>query len=157
MLEDSLTSYGDLAPTAALLWSHGVNNYVVYVTGNIPVGDYSPMRLANIGLGHGAIDAGGAYTYLDAATGNEFSGVAGFTYNFRNPDTQYRAASISTSTGARRTSSPSSFLSALPDMPISKSPTIPARIRSWAASGRVFSVSVRRSDITSRWETCRAF
>ena len=90
MLEDSLTSYGDLAPTAALLWSHGVNNYAVYVTGNIPVGDYSPTRLVNIGLGHGAIDAGGAYTYQNTATGNEFSGIAGFTYNFKNPDTQYR-------------------------------------------------------------------
>ena len=90
MLEDSLISYGDLAPNAALLWSHGVNNYEVYVTGNIPVGDYNPTRLANIGLGHGAIDAGGAYTYLNTATGNEFSGVAGLTYNFKNPDTQYR-------------------------------------------------------------------
>jgi hypothetical protein len=91
MLEDSLTSYGDLAPIAALLWNHGVNNYLVYVTGNIPVGDYSPLRLANIGLGHGSIDAGGAYTYLNAATANEFSGVAGFTYNSENPDTQYRS------------------------------------------------------------------
>jgi hypothetical protein len=90
MLQDSLTSYGDLAPIAALLWSHGVNNYAVYVTGNIPVGDYSPTRLVNIGLGHGAIDAGGAYTYQSAATGIEFSGVAGFTYNFKNPDTQYK-------------------------------------------------------------------
>jgi hypothetical protein len=64
---------------------------MTYVTGNIPVGDYDPMRLTNIGLGHGAIDAGGAYTYLNPATGNEFSGVAGFTYNWKNPDTQYRS------------------------------------------------------------------
>jgi hypothetical protein len=65
---------------------------MVYATGNIPVGDYDPMRLANIGLGHGAIDAGGAYTYLNPATGNEFSGVAGFTYNWKNPNTQYRSS-----------------------------------------------------------------
>ncbi len=91
MLEDSLTSYGDLTPNATLLWSHGVNNYMVYVAGNLPVGDYSPTRLANIGLGHGAIDAGGAYTYQNTATGNEFSGAAGFTYNLKNPDTQYRS------------------------------------------------------------------
>ena len=76
---------------AALLWNYGANNYMAYVTGNIPVGDYDPMRLPNIGLGHGAIDAGGAYTYLNPATGNEFSGVAGFTYNLKNPDTQYRS------------------------------------------------------------------
>ena len=91
MLEDSLTSYGDLVPNAALVWNYGPNNYMAYVTGNIPVGDYDPMRLSNIGLGHGAIDAGGAYTYLNPATGNEFSGVAGFTYNWKNPDTQYRS------------------------------------------------------------------
>ena len=91
MLEGSLTSYGDLAPFAQLLWNHGVNNYMAYVTGNIPVGDYDPMRLPNIGLGHGVIDVGGAYTYFNQATGNEISGVAGFTYNLKNPDAQYRS------------------------------------------------------------------
>ncbi len=91
MLEDLLTSYGDLVPNAELLWSHGVDNYMVYVTGNIPVGDYNPTRLANIGIGHGAIDAGGGYTYQNVATGIEFSGVAGVTYNLKNPDTQYRS------------------------------------------------------------------
>jgi hypothetical protein len=90
MLEDALTSYGDVVPTATLRWNRGVNNYMAYVTGDIPVGDYNPMRLANIGVGHGAIDAGGAYTYLNPATGNEFSAVAGLTYNFKNPDTQYQ-------------------------------------------------------------------
>ena len=91
MLEGSLTSYGDLAPFAELLWNYGVNNYMAYVTGNIPVGDYDPTRIPNIGLGHGAIDVGGAYTYFNPATGNEISGVAGFTYNLKNPDTQYRS------------------------------------------------------------------
>ena len=91
VLEGSLVSYGDLAPFTELLWSHDVNNYMTYITGNIPSGDYDPMRLPNIGLGHGAIDAGGAYTYFNPATGNEFSGVAGFTYNLKNPDTQYRS------------------------------------------------------------------
>ena len=41
MLEDSLTSYGDLIPTASLRWNQGVNNYMVYVTGDAPVGDYA--------------------------------------------------------------------------------------------------------------------
>jgi hypothetical protein len=39
-------------------------------------------RLSNIGIGHGAIDAGGGYTYFNPQTGHEFSGVLGFTYNF---------------------------------------------------------------------------
>jgi hypothetical protein len=90
VLSDSLTSYGDVVPTATLRWNQGVNNYMVYLTGDIPAGDYNPARLANLGIGHGTVDAGGAYTYLDPATGNEFSATAGFTYNFKNPDTQYR-------------------------------------------------------------------
>ena len=90
VLADSLTSYGDVVPTATLRWNQGVNNYMVYVTGDIPAGDYDPLRLANLGIGHGAVDAGGAYTYLNPTTGNEFSATTGFTYNFMNPDTQYR-------------------------------------------------------------------
>src|SRR5947208_2408710 len=31
------------------------------------------------------------YTYLNPTTGIEFSGVAGFTYNFKNPTTQYQS------------------------------------------------------------------
>jgi hypothetical protein len=91
MLEDSLTSYGDLIPTASLRWNQGVNNYMVYATGDAPVGDYNSARLANLGIGHGAIDGGAGYTCLNPATGDELSGVAGFTYNFKNPETQYRS------------------------------------------------------------------
>jgi hypothetical protein len=90
-LEDALVSYGDLYPTLKLKWNNGVNNYMVYAAGDIPVGDYNPNRLANIGIGHGAIDLGGGYTYLKPTTGTEFSGVGGFTYNFKNPDTQYQS------------------------------------------------------------------
>jgi hypothetical protein len=90
-LQDSLTSYGDLYPTLKLKWNQGVHNYMVYAAGDIPVGDYNPMRLANLGIGHGTVDAGGAYTYLNPATGNEFSATVGFTYNFKNPDTQYQS------------------------------------------------------------------
>ena len=74
-----------------LKWNNGVNNFMVYGAGDIPVGDYNPNRLANIGMGHGAIDFGAGYTYLNPATGTEFSGVGGFTYNFKNPDTQYQS------------------------------------------------------------------
>ena len=36
------------------------------------------------------MDAGGGYTYFNPETGHEFSGVLGFTYNFKNPYTQYQ-------------------------------------------------------------------
>ncbi|WP_373563141.1 transporter [Rhizobium leguminosarum] len=47
-------------------------------------------RLANLGIGHAAVDVGGSYTYLDTTTGWEFSATAGLTYNFENPDTDYQ-------------------------------------------------------------------
>ena len=90
-LQDALVSYGDLYPTLKLKWNSGVHNYMVYGAGDIPVGDYNPSRLANVGIGHGAIDFGAGYTYLNPATGTELSGVGGFTYNFKNPDTQYQS------------------------------------------------------------------
>ena len=49
-----------------------------------------PTRLSNLGIGHGAIDGGG-YTYFNPQAWHEFSAVAGFTYNFKNPDTQYQS------------------------------------------------------------------
>jgi len=90
-ISDSLTAFGDLYPMITLKWHDGVNNWMTYATGDIPVGAYDPSRLSNIGIGHGAIDAGGGYTYLNPTTGHEFSGVAGFTYNFKNPDTQVQS------------------------------------------------------------------
>ena len=55
-ISDSLTSVGDLYPQATLKWNAGVHNFMTYVTGDIPVGAYSPTRLANLGIGHAAIE-----------------------------------------------------------------------------------------------------
>jgi hypothetical protein len=89
-INDSVTGFGDLIPQFSLRWNAGVHNYMTYITGDIPVGTYDSMRLANIGIGHGAIDAGGGYTYFNPQTGHEFSAVLGFTYNFKNTATQYQ-------------------------------------------------------------------
>jgi hypothetical protein len=88
---DSITGFGDLAPMFALRWNQGVHNYLAYAMGNIQVGRYDPSRLANLGLGHQAFDAGGGYTYFNPQTGYEFSSVVGLTYNFENNDTQYQS------------------------------------------------------------------
>jgi len=87
---DSVIGFGDLIPQASLRWNSGVHNWMTYITGDIPVGAYDSTRLANLGIGHGAIDVGGGYTYFNPQTGHEFSGVLGFTYNMTNPDTQYK-------------------------------------------------------------------
>ncbi|MGB0133367.1 SphA family protein, partial [Dokdonella sp.] len=51
---------------------------------------YNSQRLANLGIGHGAVDVGGGYTYFDEKTGREFSAVLGLTYNMENDDTHYK-------------------------------------------------------------------
>jgi hypothetical protein len=90
LLSDSLTGFGDLYPLVTLKWNQGVHNWMVYGFGDIPVGAYDSTRLSNIGIGHGGIDLGAGYTYLNPATGIEFSGVGGLTYNFKNTTTQYQ-------------------------------------------------------------------
>lgn len=87
---DSVTSFTDLYPIASLAWNKGNDNWMTYLTGDIPIGDYDPDRLANIGIGHGAIDAGGGYTYFEETKGREFSAVVGVTYNLENDDTGYQ-------------------------------------------------------------------
>jgi hypothetical protein len=89
-INSQIIAFGDLVPQFALRWNAGVNNYMTYITGYIPVGAYQSNRLANLGIGHWAIDAGGGYTYFDPKTGHEASAVLGFTYNFVDPSTQYQ-------------------------------------------------------------------
>lgn len=90
VLSDSVTGFGDLYPLATLKWNQGVHNFMVYGYGDLPVGAYDSTRLSNLGIGHGGIDGGAGYTYLDPKAGNEFSAVAGFTYNFKNTTTNYQ-------------------------------------------------------------------
>ncbi len=89
-ISDTVEGVGDLYPMATLRWNSGVHNAMVYLTGDIPVGSYDQRSLANLGIGHGAIDGGFGYTYFDPHAGNEFSVVSGMTYNLENPHTGYR-------------------------------------------------------------------
>lgn len=86
--DDSLTGGSDLYLLGTLKWNHGVHNFMAYGMGNIPIGAYDPDRLVNTGLGHAAFDTGGGYTFFDKK--NEFSAVAGLTYNWENTDTDYQ-------------------------------------------------------------------
>ena len=87
---DNRTTLSDVYYQGTLKWNQGVNNEMVYITGNIPSGTYDPNRLANLNLGFVAYDVGGGYTYFDQKTGHEFSVVGGFTYNLMNPFLQYQ-------------------------------------------------------------------
>jgi hypothetical protein len=82
----------DLYPIVNLYWSdRNKNHFMAYVTGNIPTGTYNSNNLANLGLGHAAVDAGGAYTYTNRKTQWEGSAVLGFTNNFKNTATNYKS------------------------------------------------------------------
>jgi hypothetical protein len=89
-ISDSRYGIGDLYPFASLRWNSGVNNWMTFLDGDIPVGTYDSSRLANFGIGHGSVDGGGGYTYFDPQTGHEFSLVTGLTYNLSNTSTDYR-------------------------------------------------------------------
>src|SRR5262249_7309868 len=45
--------FTDLYPEVALRWNSGVNNWMIYGMGDIPVGTYDHTRLANFSIGHG--------------------------------------------------------------------------------------------------------
>jgi hypothetical protein len=89
MISDTTWGFADLIPQVSLRWNNGVNNWMIYGTGDIPVGAYQSTRLANIGIGHGTVDAGVGYTYFNPQTGHEFSAVLGFTANLENYSTNY--------------------------------------------------------------------
>ncbi len=89
-INDERFGVADLYPMASLRWNRGVHNFMIYGTGDIPVGTYDSSRLSNVGIGHGAADGGFGYTYFNPHTGHEFSAVTGLTYNFRNDATNYQ-------------------------------------------------------------------
>ena len=89
-LTETANGFGDILPMASLRWNFGVHNFMTYLTGNLTTGVYHSQSIANVGIGHNAIDAGGAYTYFDQKAGHEFSATLGFTYNFENEHTNYQ-------------------------------------------------------------------
>ena len=61
---DSAAGISDLYLMASLKWQTRSHDAMTYVMGSAPVGTYDPNRLAGVRLGHWAIDAGMAYTYM---------------------------------------------------------------------------------------------
>jgi hypothetical protein len=98
-ITDSITAFGDLYPEATLKWNAGINNFMTYLTGDIPVGAYDPTRLSNIGIGHAAMAAVATPTSIRRpATNFRRSRASPTTSRTRTRNT--RTASTSTSTGA---------------------------------------------------------
>jgi hypothetical protein len=49
-ISDALTSVGDLLPEITLRWNSGVNNWMVYGMGDVPVGNYNSEAPINLAL-----------------------------------------------------------------------------------------------------------
>jgi len=56
---DSTYLGADLYPFASLAWTQGNDNWMADLTGDIRMGANDSGRLANLGFGHAAINAGG--------------------------------------------------------------------------------------------------
>lgn len=89
-LRDEETKFGDPVPGMMMGWHHGNWHFKTHTLVNVPVGFWERGNLANIGFNRWAIDNAAAFTWLDPKIGLELSAMAGFTYNFENPATDYK-------------------------------------------------------------------
>jgi hypothetical protein len=103
-LTETVSGIGDLVPMASLRWNFGVHNFMTYLTGNLTTGVYHSSSIANVGIGHNAIDAGGAYTYFDQKTGREFSATPASPTISRTSTPSIRTASTCIWIGVHRNS-----------------------------------------------------
>lgn len=89
-LTNEARALGDPLPLAFIGWQTG--NYHIKLAGmvNVPIGDYSRTRIANIGLNRWAGDVTASVTWIDPSSKIEVSVSPGFTFNGENPATNYK-------------------------------------------------------------------
>ncbi|KAB1072486.1 SphA family protein [Methylobacterium planeticum] len=86
---DATLNPGDPIVSASLGWHSGNWHWKLAGVLSIPAGGYEPGQLSNVALNRTIGDVSAAATYLDPALGIELSTAAGFTFNGKNPATQY--------------------------------------------------------------------
>lgn len=84
-------AFGDPVLGSTLGWHAGKLNYSIGALVNVPVGQWELGNPVNIGFNRWVIDATAGVTYLDPETKIELSAAAGVTFNFENPDTDYKS------------------------------------------------------------------
>lgn len=84
-------AFGDPVLGATLGWHDGNMHYTLGTLINVPIGQWEFGNPVNIGFNRWVVDTTGAFTYLNPETKLELSGAAGITFNFENPDTDYRS------------------------------------------------------------------
>ncbi len=89
--QQSVAAFGDTEFSAILGWHAGEQHWNLTVSGFVPTGDYSPVRIAQTGLNRPALDIKGAYTFLSLQSGLEATGALGLTVNGVNTATNYQS------------------------------------------------------------------
>lgn len=87
--EDSF-KFGDPVANVLIGWHEGNWHWSLGALVNIPVGPWDNDSITNVSFHHWGLDTTGAVTWLDATKGHEISVAAGVTYNWENPDTDYK-------------------------------------------------------------------
>ena len=89
-INDDTFSFGDPLILSFIGWDRGNWHWRLASLTNIPIGAYDDENVANMGFNRWGTDLHGGFTWLDPSVGFEVSATAGFTFNGRNPDTDYK-------------------------------------------------------------------
>lgn len=89
-IEDSSTALGDPLLNALIGWHEGNWHWTVGALLNVPIGRWEKESISNLSFNHWGLDTTAAVTWLDPARGLELSVATGFTFNWENPDTDYK-------------------------------------------------------------------
>jgi hypothetical protein len=89
-IEDDSTKFGDPVLAALIGWHEGNWHWNFSTLVNVPIGPWDEKSISNIAFHRWGLDTSGALTYLDPSKGFEVSVAAGFTFNWENPDTDYK-------------------------------------------------------------------
>lgn len=84
-------AFGDPVFGSTLGWHDGKLHYSLGALVNVPIGQWELGNPVNIGFNRWVLDTTAAVTYLDPETKLELSAAAGLTFNFENPDTDYKS------------------------------------------------------------------
>jgi hypothetical protein len=87
---DSSTEFGDPVLNALIGWHQGNWHWNVSALVNVPIGPWSKNSISNLSFNHWGLDTTTAVTWLDPKIGFEISVAPGFTFNWENPDTDFK-------------------------------------------------------------------
>jgi len=88
--DDSSTEFGDPVLNALIGWHQGNWHWNVGMLVNVPIGPWSNNSISNLSFNHWGVDTTAAVTWLDPTIGFEVSVAPGFTFNWENPDSDYK-------------------------------------------------------------------